>query len=174
MQNTVERKLTVETGTKQVNSEALISGDVEQLVVATRAEGGFEVVAAMGNISETMRKAVAESTAGTSGQTSTTTAWAQARKARIQSQIAQVQTMNTTSLRSGIEKEIQHEIDQLYHQAAAMNRWFMRKFSAYEMNQLMAKIRKLREQMVELIKLSLEKLRELYITLVLKLQVVKA
>jgi len=101
-----------------------------------------------------------------------TTSTAQQRRHVLQEQLQKVETMSTTQLQMGITRALNLEIRQLQKEARKIERSIFQ-FSAYELNRILAKIRHIKEQIASLVQMTIETLRELYITLVLKLRVVR-
>jgi len=101
-----------------------------------------------------------------------TTSTAQQRRHVLQEQLQKVETMSTTQLQMGITRALNLEIRQLQKEARKIER-SISQFSAYELNRILAKIRHIKEQIASLVQMTIETLRELYITLVLKLRVVR-
>lgn len=101
-----------------------------------------------------------------------TTSTAENRRHALQEQLQKVETMSTAQLQAGITRALNSEIQHLQQEARKIERSFSQ-FSAYELNRLLAKIRQIKEQIVGLMKMTIEILRELYITLVLKLRLVR-
>jgi hypothetical protein len=102
-----------------------------------------------------------------------TTSTAQQRRHVLQEQLQKVEAMSTAQLQAGITRALNLEIQHLQKEARKIERSFSQ-FSAYELNRLLAKIRQIKEQIVGLMKMTIDILRELYITLVLKLRLVRA
>lgn len=134
------------------------------------------ILGAREQVSEVVSKSVAETQGHTSSSQTTGLQDAAQRKKQkskelIQLQVQKVQQMQEKQLITGIKQIIREEIHVLEKQARKIERSFL-SFSAYELNQMLVKIRKLKKDMIELMTYSLEKLRELYIKIVLKLQAV--
>ncbi len=89
----------------------------------------------------------------------------------LQQAIARVHTFTKDKLVQGITTELNHEVEILIQKAKKIQH-SLKKFSAYELNMVLSQIRKLKDELMQLIKFSIEKLRELYIRLVLKLRLV--
>lgn len=175
----------IETINKKTGAEGVVSlsntakensfaKDIQQDVVQmVRGENGaIEFAVAMGQIAETEGK-VSETLSNGLTRTGATGAATQTKRQIMQQKIARVQAMSATQLQSGLRHHMDQEIRNLYHKARSLERQFWNPFSAYQMNQNISQIRKLKEQLAELARYTLEKLRELYITIVLKLKVVK-
>jgi hypothetical protein len=101
-----------------------------------------------------------------------TTSTAQQRRHILQEQLQKVETMSTIQLQMGITRALNLEIRQLQKEARKIERSIFQ-FSAYELSRILAKIRHIKEQIASLVQMTIETLRELYITLVLKLRVVR-
>lgn len=155
-----EKKAPLETMNK--SGEHAVSKEIQQITAEQLSE--YIVMGAEVEGSKRVMEVVSETKSDTTGSTSN-------RKQMIQAQITQVQRMNQEQLIGGIKKELNREIHELKQQARHIQR-SLSHFSAYELNTVLAKIRALREQMISLMHLALEALRELYITLVLKLRIV--
>jgi hypothetical protein len=95
------------------------------------------------------------------------------RRHLLQIQIERVQHMSPEQLQQGIAKELTLEIKKLQKEAQKIEHSFSH-FSACALNTILAQIRKIKEQIASLIQTAVEILRELYITLVLKLRLVRA
>lgn len=125
----------------------------EYIVIGAEAEGSKKVF-----------EVVATGTQGTVPMTST-------RKQILQQQIERVQTMTEQQLVQGIKKAYIHQVHELQREARKIQRSVIQ-FSAHQLNNILAKIRQIKDEMANLYHIAIEKLRELYLMLVLRLKMV--
>ncbi len=111
---------------------------------------------------------IGEAATGKSG--SATGTQSTTKKQQIKQKIEEVKKFSKPQLAHGIEKELKHEIKELKKEARKAKS--IGTFSAYELNKCIRGIRNLKEQLAQLVTLAIDKLRELYITLVLGLKLV--
>ena len=142
-----------------------IQGQVDTLGVSSEVSS---------KVKEQVGETPSENWSGSTGQSQSKAQTKQQKAQRKQQiQIAAVQKMTQPQLVRGIKKEMQRQISTLTKQAQKMQR-NIAKYSAYQLNKILSQIRKIKMSMAELAQMAIERLREMYIKLVLKFKTVVA
>lgn len=165
MKNFPEQKIE----TKKINNATSREQKSQEVFrVQNTVSGGVQEYVSMVESSETQQQ-----NPGTSSSGVFPVAASPIKTMLVQQRIAKVQTLSKKELVKGIAKNLKKDIRRLKKEARRI-RHSAADFSAHEINKILAQIRQIKRQLSTLIDLAIEKLRELYIAIVLRLRLVTA